>query len=69
VVQHLTNLSDEESVAKDARDIYRDAVFVVTKAIGQEIKDGKLVMHPQVWRYLEKQGFLPPADREAEGNT
>jgi hypothetical protein len=58
---HLAQLVDEKELSRDARAMFRDAVLVVAACIGQNMNDGKLVLTPQMMRYLERVGTVPPS--------
>ena len=56
---------DHETLAKDARSGFHAAVALVTTIIGQDIKDGKMLLNPQLVKYLERQGLCGPVDGDA----
>ena len=62
---HLAQLVDVEELARDARQIFRDAVTVVAAAIGQDMKDGTLVLTESMARYLERAGAVTQSDDAA----
>lgn len=51
---HLARQLNREELARDARAIFKDAVYVVAAAIGQNVQDGKLLLTPQMMRYLRR---------------
>jgi hypothetical protein len=61
---HLAQLLDKAKLASDARIAFRDAVTVVAAVIGQNIQDGKLMLTPQMMRYLERAGLAPQGSEQ-----
>ena len=55
---------DHNSLPSDARAVYNSAVFLVVKAIGQEIRDGKLLINPALVKYLARTGAYEPSEDE-----
>jgi hypothetical protein len=45
---------DYNTLPKDASDVYNAAVSLVVKTIGQDIKNGKLILNPSMEKYLQK---------------
>jgi hypothetical protein len=66
---HLAQLVEADALARDARVIFRDAVSVVAAAIGQKFEDGKLVLTPQLMRYLERAGQVRLSDNPSADPT
>lgn len=61
---HVPSVSDPALDARHAREAFRDSVYVVSVLIGQEIKDGKLVLSPAVMSYLERLNKVRPREGE-----
>jgi hypothetical protein len=53
--------ADESNLAQDAVKVFHAAVSTVVAIIGQDVKDGKLVLDPAIMNYLEKAGLANPA--------
>jgi hypothetical protein len=53
---------DHEQLPVDAVKSFEAAVLLVVSVIGQNIKDGKLVMNPALVRYLEQKGTYKGED-------
>ena len=53
---------DHESIPKDACNSYNAAVSIVVKAIGQDIRDGMLMINPKLVKYLERSGVYKPEE-------
>jgi hypothetical protein len=51
---HVPAVRDENMEARHAREAFRDAVFVVSVLIGQDVKDGKLVLSAPMMQYLKR---------------
>jgi len=49
---------DHTPLSVDARRIYGETVATVVAVLGQEIKDGQLVVNPQLLDYLKEKGIL-----------
>ena len=47
---------DHDTLPKDAVSIYNAAVSIVVNVIGQDIKDGKILLNPALVKYLERSG-------------
>lgn len=48
---------DFSEITKDAIEVFNATISIVVAVIGQEIKDGKLILKPKVQRYLERLGI------------
>jgi len=59
---HVPSVSNEALDARHAREAFRDAVYVVSALIGQEIKDGKLMLSPSMMNYLERLNRVRPSE-------
>jgi len=53
---------DHDTLPTDAKTCFHAAVALVTAIIGQDIKDGKMLLNPRLVTYLEKQGLCRPVD-------
>jgi hypothetical protein len=51
---------DHDRLAEDAVACFHAAIGLVVKAIGQDIKDGAVVLNPRLVKYLERQGMYEP---------
>lgn len=51
---------DHDSLPKAAVQTFNSAVAVVVKAIGQDIRDGKIYLNPPLIKYLERKGVYTP---------
>jgi len=49
---------NDDSLPKDSRRIYKETVAAVVAVVGQEIKDGRLVVTPEFTDYLKREGVL-----------
>ncbi len=49
---------NDDSLPKDSRRIYKETVAAVVAVVGQEIKDGRLVVKPGFSDYLRRKGVL-----------
>ena len=49
---------NDDSLPKDSRRIYKETVAAVVAVVGQEIKDGRLVVKPEFTDYLKRKGVL-----------
>lgn len=45
---------DHANLAPDAVEVFKATVAVVTKIIGQDVHDGKIILNPAVVKYLER---------------
>jgi hypothetical protein len=55
-------------IAQDAIEAFRAAVRLVVSVVGQESRDGKMVLQPALVRFLQKKGLIvsaPPPDTPA----
>jgi hypothetical protein len=57
---------DHERLPEDAVACFHAAIGLVVTAIGQDIKDGAVVLNPKLVKYLERQGMYEPAEEQAE---
>jgi len=51
---------DHDSLPKDAVQLFNSAAAVVVKAIGQDIREGKIYLNPTLIKYLERKGVYTP---------
>lgn len=56
---------DHDTLPRDSKACFHAAVALVTAIIGHDIKDGKMLLNPQLIKYLQKQGLCGPS----EGDT
>jgi hypothetical protein len=56
---------DHERLPEDAVACFHAAVGLVVAAIGQDVKDGAVVLNPKLVKYLERQGVYEPAEEPA----
>lgn len=56
---------DHEKLPTDAIKCFQAAVILVVSAIGQDIKDGKLLLNPSIVKYLEKKGLYTDKDESS----
>jgi hypothetical protein len=54
---------DHESLPNDAVKSYYAAVALVATTTGQEFRDGKIVIHERLVKYLERKGVDRPRER------
>lgn len=52
---------DHANLAPDAVEVFKATVAVVTKIIGQDVRDGKILLNPAVAKYLERDD-MPEAE-------
>lgn len=55
-------LHDYESLPKDAVRVFDAAIDLVVKAIGQDIREGKIYLNPAMVKYLERKGIYIPKE-------
>lgn len=59
---------DHGKLPRDAVACFQSAVSLVVTAIGQDIREGKLVFNPRLAQYLERRGlYEPPEDFDDSG--
>jgi hypothetical protein len=51
---------DHDRLSEDAVACFHAAIGLVVKAIGQDIKDGAVLLNPRLVKYLERQGMYEP---------
>jgi hypothetical protein len=56
---------DHDTLSTDAKACFHAAVALVTAIIGQDIKDGKIMLNPRLIKYLEKHGVCEPVDDDS----
>jgi hypothetical protein len=56
---------DHERLSQDAVDCFHAAVGLVVAVIGQDIKDGVLILNPRLVKYLKRQGVYEPPPETA----
>ena len=49
---------DHERLPMDAVDVYRASVRLVIAVFGQRVEDGKIILTPQILKYLERHGLI-----------
>ena len=63
--QYLHLWSKEyDKLSNDAVDCYRDMLRIVAFVLGQNIRDGKLLLDPKLTKYLRAQGVFVASDAE-----
>jgi hypothetical protein len=55
---------DHDRLPKDAIATFLAAVTLVVKALGQDIRDGKLYLNPALYKYLERSGAYYPDEND-----
>ncbi len=55
---------DHDTLPTDSKACFHAAVALVTGIIGQDIKDGKIMLNPRLIKYLEKHGVCEPVEDE-----
>ena len=60
---------DHEQLPGDAVKCFHAAISVVVAAIGQDIRDGKLILNPRLIPYLERSGLYEPKEGPGETGT
>ncbi|MFQ5965627.1 MAG: hypothetical protein ACE5KZ_15235 [Candidatus Scalinduaceae bacterium] len=53
---------DHRTLSKDAIEVYHATVSIVVRAIGQDIKEGKIALNPSLVKYLEKRGIVEQSE-------
>jgi hypothetical protein len=53
---------DHEKLPSDAVKCFEAAVLLVVSTIGQDLKDGKLILNKGIFEYLEKRGIYSESD-------
>ena len=56
---------DHDTLAADAKGAFHAAVAVVTTVIGQDVRDGSILLNPRLIKYLERQGLVAAAGGDA----
>ena len=51
---------DHEQLPSDAVACFHAAIGLVVNAIGQDLKDGAIVLNPRLVKYLQRQGIYEP---------
>ena len=60
----LRNAAERKSLAEDAVACFHAGIGLVVAVIGQDFKDGAIVLNPKLVKYLERQGvYEPPSER------
>jgi len=49
---------EHDTLPEDAVEVFKAAVSIVVKIIGQDVRDGAIVLNPTLLKYLEKQGIV-----------
>lgn len=55
---------DHTQIAPDAREVFDSAVKIVVKIIGQNAKDGVILLNPDLIKYLEQKGIMETEEAE-----
>ena len=55
-LHHFSQKHDQ--IAAHAVEVFHSAVTAVVKVIGQDINEGRLVLRPAMYRYLEREGLI-----------
>ena len=67
--RYLHLFSHEHSqIARDAREVFDAAVKIVVRVIGQDAKDGVILLNPNFIKYLEQKGIMETRE-ENESQT
>jgi hypothetical protein len=53
---------DHDQLATDAVNSFHAAMLLVTRAIGQDLRDGKILLNPAMEKYLERKGVYEPTE-------
>jgi hypothetical protein len=53
---------DHDQLPSDAIDTFNAAILIAVSAIGQNIKDGKLILNPSLVKYLKQKGTYKESD-------
>lgn len=53
---------DHERLANDAVAVFQAAVLLVVRVIGQDVRDGKIILNPALTKYLERTGVYEPLE-------
>jgi hypothetical protein len=56
---------DHDRLAGDAVACFHAAIGLVVTVIGQDVKDGAIVLNPHLVKYLERQGMYEPRPEPA----
>ncbi len=48
---------DHDHLPADAIETYNAAILIVVSAIGQDLKEGKILLNPNLVRYLDQKGI------------
>ncbi|MBC8278250.1 MAG: hypothetical protein H8E46_08470 [FCB group bacterium] len=58
---HLFSEKHDE-ISNDAKEVFLNSIELVKIIIGQEIKDGKIILNPRIISYMEKRGLVKPVE-------
>jgi hypothetical protein len=66
---HIPERLDLGHMSGEARNAFKDTAFAVSKVIGQNVEEGKLIYTPLMLKYLQKAGHFDesPAEPAAQG--
>lgn len=53
---------DHNRIRSDAVEVYCAAVSIVVNVLGQDIREGKILLNPALMKYLERSGVYEPED-------
>jgi hypothetical protein len=53
---------DHERLPPDSIDIFYAATSIAVSVIGQNIKDGKIILNPSLVKYLKQQGIYKDSE-------
>ena len=56
---------DYDRLSEDAVKCFRDATCLVVEAIGQDVKDGAILLNPKLLKYLQRKGVYEPLQDSA----
>jgi hypothetical protein len=54
---------DHSQAALDAVEVFNATVEIVVRVIGQDFKDGKILLNPDLIRYLKQRGIVEPLEQ------
>jgi hypothetical protein len=61
--QHLFSY-DHTQIARDAREVFDASVNIVVRIIGQDARDGVILLNPNFIKYLEQKGVMEPREED-----
>lgn len=60
---------DHDQLAPDAIEVFNATVTIVVNVIGQDIRDGKIILKPALLKYLEERGIVKPLEQDGLEET